>query len=70
MPESVENLVILSEIKLLAASRRIAKVEVKDRKLMLTRGGDFILVAGKFPRLVKEDAASRLREVLELVRSV
>jgi transcription-repair coupling factor (superfamily II helicase) len=43
---------LLTEIKLAAAKSGINRVEVRERKLMLTRRGDFILVAGKFPRLV------------------
>jgi transcription-repair coupling factor (superfamily II helicase) len=70
LPEAVENLVILSEIKLAAALRRITKVEVKDRKLMLTAGGDYLLVAGKFPRLHSDDPAQRLREALSLIRAL
>ena len=69
-PEAVENLLILSEIKLAAAARRLTKVEVKDQKLMLTRGGDYILVAGKFPRLATEEPGKRLRETLGLIRTV
>jgi transcription-repair coupling factor (superfamily II helicase) len=70
LPAAVENLLILSEIKLAAAARKIAKVEVKERKLMLTRGGDYILVAGKFPRLQAEEPGERLRETLDLIRQV
>ena len=69
-PEAVENLLILSDIKLAAAARKIARVEVKDQKLMLTRGGDYILVSGKFPRLQSDTPAKRLRETLNLIRSL
>src|SRR6202011_346855 len=51
-PLAVDNLFLLTEIKLAAAKAGVTRVEVRDRKLMLTRGGDFILVGGKFPRLV------------------
>src|SRR5262249_3020706 len=51
-PLAVDNLFALIEIKLTAAESGVSRVEVRDRKLMLTRHGDFILVAGKFPRLV------------------
>jgi transcription-repair coupling factor (superfamily II helicase) len=70
LPAPVENLVILNEIKLSAAARKIAKVEVKDHKLMLTRGGDYILVSGKFPRLQSDTPDKRLRETLNLIRSI
>jgi transcription-repair coupling factor (superfamily II helicase) len=70
MPAAVENLLMLSEIKLAAAARKIAKVEVKERKLMLTYRGDYILVAGKFPRLHAAEPGERLRETLGLLRAL
>ena len=70
LPEAVENLITLSEIKLAGAARKLAKVEVKDQKLMLTRGGDYILVSGRFPRLQSESPDKRLRETLNLIRTV
>jgi transcription-repair coupling factor (superfamily II helicase) len=45
-------------------------VEVRGRKLMLTRRGDFILVAGKFPRLVTAKIEQQLGEVLELIKKL
>src|SRR4029077_13238486 len=51
-PPPVDNLFILTEMKLAAAESGVSRVEVRERKVMLTRHGDFILVAGKFPRLV------------------
>jgi hypothetical protein len=38
--------------------------------LMLTRGGDFILVAGKFPRLIGTKIEQHLREILELINKL
>jgi len=70
LPEAVENLVILSEIKLAATARKIARVEVRESKLMLTRGGDYILVSGKFPRLQADEPGNRLRETLDLIRKL
>ena len=51
LPEPVENLLTMSEIKLAAFTRKITIVEARDGKLMLTRAGDYILLGGKFPRL-------------------
>jgi transcription-repair coupling factor (superfamily II helicase) len=67
-PRPIDNLFLLTEIKLAAAEAGISRVEVRERKLMLTRRGDFILVDGKFPRLVAATVEQRLREVLELAR--
>ena len=67
---AVDNLFALIEIKLAAAKSGVTRVEVRDRKLMLTRHGDFILVAGKFPRLVATKVEQHLREILELIKKL
>jgi len=69
-PPAVDNLFALIEIKLAAARSGVTRVEVRDRKLMLTRHGDFILVAGKFPRLVAAKIEEHLREILELIKKL
>jgi transcription-repair coupling factor (superfamily II helicase) len=69
-PPAVDNLLLLNEIKLAAAKSGVTRVEVRDRKLMLTRHGDFILVGGKFPRLVASAVEEPLGEVLDLTRKL
>ena len=69
-PLAVDNLFLLIEIKLAAAKSGVSRVEVRERKLMLTRRGDFILVAGKFPRLVAAEIQQHLREILELIKKL
>ena len=67
-PVAVDNLFLLTEIKLAAAKSGVSRVEVRERKLMLTRHEDFILVAGKFPRLVTAGIEQYLGEILELIK--
>ena len=70
LPEAATNLLLLSELKLSAAARKISAVETKDaHKVMLTRNGDFVLLGGKFPRLMKRNPGERLNELVGLVRS-
>jgi transcription-repair coupling factor (superfamily II helicase) len=69
-PPAVDNLFLLTEIKLAAAEASISRVETRERKLMLTGRGDFILVGGKFPRLVASRIEQRLREILELIKKL
>jgi transcription-repair coupling factor (superfamily II helicase) len=69
-PSAVDNLFLLTEIKLAAAKSGVSRLEVRERKLMLTRHGDFILVAGKFPRLVGTKIEQHLREILELIKKL
>jgi len=70
LPEAAENLLAMTEVKLAAATRKISVVEARDGKLMLTRGGDFILIGGKFPRLTAPEPTPRLREMLAMLRSL
>ena len=69
-PPAVDNLFVLVEIKFAAAESGVSRVEVRERKVMLTRHGDFILVAGKFPRLVGSKIDQYLPEVVELIRKL
>jgi transcription-repair coupling factor (superfamily II helicase) len=69
-PLAVDNLFALIKIKLAAAESGVSRVEVRERKLMLTRHGDFILVAGKFPRLVTAKIDQYPREILELIKKL
>ncbi|HEV8418907.1 MAG TPA: transcription-repair coupling factor, partial [Candidatus Udaeobacter sp.] len=69
-PPAVDNLFALVEIKLAAAESGVSRVEVRERKVMLTRHGDFILVAGKFPRLVASKIDQPLPEVVELIKKL
>jgi transcription-repair coupling factor (superfamily II helicase) len=69
-PPDVDNLFAMVEIKLAAAKSAVSRVEVRERKVMLTRHGDFILVAGKFPRLVGSKIDQHLPEVVELIKKL
>jgi len=67
---AVDNLFALIKIRLAAAESGVSRVEVRERKLMLTRHGDFILVAGKFPRLVAATIDQYPREIQELIKKL
>ncbi|HET7624825.1 MAG TPA: transcription-repair coupling factor [Verrucomicrobiae bacterium] len=70
LPEPVELLLQIGELKNLAAERGITIIEVKEDKLMLTRRGDFVMVGGRFPRLTKKAAAARLKEIKKLLLAI
>ena len=69
-PPAVDNLLLLSEIKLSAARVSVSRVEVREGKLMLTRRGDYILVGGKFPRLTSVRIDLNLPEVLQWLKQL
>lgn len=67
LPPAAENALVLASVRLEASRRRIPMVEVRGEKLMLTRGGSYILIGGRFPRLTASEPDSRLREILSLL---
>jgi transcription-repair coupling factor (superfamily II helicase) len=70
LPPPVELLLQVAELKFLAGEKSVTVIEVKQDKLMLTRHGDFITLGGKFPRLTKEDAKARLKEIKKLLANL
>ncbi len=67
LPASVELLLQVGELKVLAAEKQVTTIEVQGDRLMLTRNNDFIMVGGKFPRLSRKDAPARLKEIKKLL---
>jgi len=70
LPSSVELLLDVAALKVLAASKAIVAIESKGDKLMLTRNNDYIMVGGKFPRLSKPDPKARLKEIKRLIQAL
>ena len=70
LPLSVELLLAVGELKILASEKSVTAIEVNNDKLMLTRHGDFITLGGKFPRLTKKEAKTRLKEIKRLLLAI
>jgi transcription-repair coupling factor (superfamily II helicase) len=66
-PVAIRNLLTLNEIKLVAAQAKVIAIEVKDSKVMLTRGGDYLLVGDRFPRLTSVEGENNLANLLVLL---
>ncbi|MBM3823609.1 MAG: transcription-repair coupling factor [Verrucomicrobia bacterium] len=69
-PKPVELLLMVTEIKVLAARAQVGLVETRNSKLMIQRHKDWIMLNGKFPRLTKQDPAGRLKEIKRLLRAL
>jgi transcription-repair coupling factor (superfamily II helicase) len=69
-PVQVENALLVATIRLEAARRRITMVEVRDRRLMLTKRRELLQKNGRFPRLTAPDPDSSLREVLSSLETI
>ncbi len=67
LPPAAELLFQVAALKLLVAERGVTAIETRGGRLMLTRGGDFIQVGGRFPRLSKREPKARLNEIRKLL---
>ena len=67
LPPPMDVLLQVGELKELAGDRGVTAIEVKEDRLMLTRNNDYLMVAGKFPRLTRKAAPARLREIKRLL---
>ena len=70
LPGAAENALTVAAIKLEALRRRIPILEVRADKLMLMRGGSYILIGGRFPRLTASEPNSKLLEVLKFLQKM
>ena len=70
LPHAVQNLLTCASIRLAAAHAGISDVEIKDRKLMLSRNGKFVMIQGKFPRLNSREGHKQLAEALAMLRTL
>jgi transcription-repair coupling factor (superfamily II helicase) len=71
LPEAAENLITVARVRLVAAGKGVSSVEIKGQRLMLQRGGDYIMLEGRrFPRLTQEEPGRKLREALEMLRAL
>ena len=70
IPKPVERLLIVAELKVLAAAKNVTGIEAKGDKIMLTRNGELITLGGKFPRFTKRSPDGRLKEMRTLLRAL
>jgi len=66
-PAAVRNLLLLNEARLVAARAKVTSIEVKESKVMLIRGGDYLLIGDRFPRLTSSNAENTLPSLLSLL---
>ncbi len=67
LPSALTHLLRGTEIKILAAHKGIAAVEIQDRKLKLTKNGNYIQINARFPRLKGNNLEELLESALDWV---
>lgn len=68
VPESVERLLKIAQLRIVAMYRNIREIEVKEDKVMMKRDGSLLMKDKRFPRLKQSHPTQRLDELIDLVR--
>jgi transcription-repair coupling factor (superfamily II helicase) len=70
LPDAARNLLKLGAVRLRAAAAGIDLVQTEGNVLRLRRGGDFIMIGHRHPRLEGGDPALKLRQILSLLQQL
>ncbi len=69
IPDSVERLLLMAEIRILAAKQDLVKVENRDDRIHLHKAtGGLVQVQNRLPRLKADSCTGRLKELKELLK--
>jgi transcription-repair coupling factor (superfamily II helicase) len=70
-PAPVQAILEVNRIRIVASSKGVQSVEIKNDRLMLIRNSDYLLPAdGKFPRLSSAKLTAKLNEVVHLIKTL
>ena len=70
LPDAVDLLLQLGELRMEAAAGGVNSIEVIGGKLKLTRNNQLMTVGGHFPRLSKRDPRARLAELRKMISTL
>ena len=70
-PAPVQAILEVNRIRIVASSKGVQSVEIKNDRLMLIRNSDYLLPAdGKFPRLSSAKLTAKLKEAVHLIKTL
>ena len=67
LPKEMQRLMLIAELRIVAADRGIKSVMVRDRTVMLSRDKEYLTVAGRHPRLEEDQTTPMLKELIALI---
>ena len=67
LPAPVERLMLLSDLKWKAFLKGISEIATQRDKLKIMRNGQWVMMSGKFPRLMRKSATAKLNEIHKFV---
>ncbi len=69
LPPAMRNLFEIARIRIAAAHADVKTIRVNEGRILLIRNGEPIMPDGRYPRQSALTAASRLKEILQLIKS-
>ena len=69
LPDPVERLILVSDLKWKAFLKNISEIATQRDKLKIMRNGQWVMMNGKFPRLTRKTATARLNEIHKMVNA-
>jgi transcription-repair coupling factor (superfamily II helicase) len=70
-PPPVEYLIEANRLRVIASAKGVQVVEISNDRFMLQRNGEYILPpGGKFPRLSSRKTKDKLREAVDLLKTL
>jgi transcription-repair coupling factor (superfamily II helicase) len=70
LPPAMRNLFEIARIRIAAAYADVKTIRVNDDRILLIRNGEPIMPDGRYPRLTTRTTTDRLKEILQLVKSI
>jgi len=68
LPAEVQRLMLIAQLRIVAADHGIKSVIVRKRQIMLSKEKEYLTVAGRHPCLAEEKTTPRLKELIGLIR--
>ncbi|NNJ70378.1 MAG: transcription-repair coupling factor [Kiritimatiellales bacterium] len=68
LPQEVQRLMLIAELRIVAAERGIKSIVVRNRQVMLSTDRDYLTVAGRHPVLDADKTTPMLKELIGLVK--
>jgi transcription-repair coupling factor (superfamily II helicase) len=68
LPVEVQRLMLIAELRFLAADKGIKSIIVRNRKVMLAKEKDYLTHYGRHPILDEEKTTPMLKELIELIQ--
>ncbi len=67
LPAEVQRLMLIAELRIVAADRGLRSVIVRDRQVMLSREKEYLTIDGRHPRLDEDKTTPMLKELIATV---